>query len=148
SVKTNVGHLEAAAGIAGMIKLILSLRHKEIPPHLHMTAPNPHIDWTVMPLKVADAVIPWEPIEGRRIGGVSSFGFSGTNAHVLAEEAPADAVSPAAVEPKAHLFVLSARDPVALAAHAGQLAAAVAGYADRDLANICHTASFGRSHFS
>jgi acyl transferase domain-containing protein/acyl carrier protein len=148
SVKTNVGHLEAAAGVAGLIKLILALRHKEIPPHLHMTARNPHIDWTGMPLKVADTVIPWDPIEGRRVGGVSSFGFSGTNAHVIIEEAPADTPSLAAAEPKAHLFVLSARDQAALTVHAGQCAAAVAGYADRDLANICYTANFGRSHFS
>ena len=88
SVKTNVGHLEAAAGVTGLIKLILALQHKEIPPHLHMTAPNPHIDWTAMPLKVADAIMPWDPIDGRRIGGVSAFGFSGTNAHVIVEEAP------------------------------------------------------------
>jgi acyl transferase domain-containing protein len=148
SVKTNVGHLEAAAGVTGLIKLVLALRHKEIPPHLHMTAPSPHIDWTAMPLKVTDTRIPWDPIEGRRIGGVSSFGFSGTNAHVVVEEAPADTPVPVADEPKAHLFVLSARSSAALAAHAGRLAAAVAGYEDRDLAHISHTANFGRSHFS
>ena len=148
SVKTNVGHLEGAAGVTGLIKLVLALRHKEIPPHLHMTAPNPHIDWSVAPLKVPDSVIPWDPIDGRRIGGVSSFGFSGTNAHVLVEEAPTDTPLPAVVEPKAHLFVLSAHDSAALAVQAGQFAAAVAGYADRDLANISHTMNFGRSHFS
>ncbi len=148
SVKTNVGHLEGAAGVTGLIKLVLALRHKEIPPHLHMTAPNPHIDWTVMPLKVADTVIPWDPIQGRRIGGVSSFGFSGTNVHVIVEEAPADATPPTADKPGAHLFVLSARDSAALSVQAGQFAAAVAGYADHDLANISHTANFGRSHFS
>ena len=148
SVKTNIGHLEAAAGIAGLIKLILALRHKEIPPHLHMTERNPHIDWTVMPLKVADIAVPWHPIEGRRIGGVSSFGFSGTNAHVIVEEAPADIPAPATTEPKAHLFAISARDAEALAIHAGQCATAIAGYADSDLTNICHTANSGRSHFS
>ena len=94
SVKTNVGHLEAAAGVTGLIKLILALRHKQIPPHLHMTAPNPHIDWTAIPLTVADSVMPWVPIDGRRIGGVSAFGFSGTNAHVVVEEAPAETSPP------------------------------------------------------
>lgn len=152
SVKTNVGHLEGAAGVTGLIKLVLALQHKEIPPHLHMTAPSPHIDWAAMPLKVAETVVPWTPIEGRRIGGVSSFGFSGTNAHVIVEEAPADATPDAADElktdPKSHLFVLSARDSAALAAQAGQFAAAVARYTDHDLANISHTMNFGRSHFS
>ena len=153
SVKTNVGHLEAAAGVTGLIKLILSLRHKQIPPHLHMSAPNPHIDWTATPLKVADGLMPWLPIDGRRIGGVSAFGFSGTNAHIVVEEAPAEASSPAVsvgapAAPTAHLFVLSARDPAALAAHAFQCAAAVSGHDERDLANLCHTANFGRSHFA
>jgi acyl transferase domain-containing protein len=148
SVKTNVGHLEAAAGVTGLIKLILALRHKEIPPHLHMTAPNSHIDWTAMPLKVAEAVMPWKPIDGRRIGGVSAFGFSGTNAHVIVEEAPTETPPRAPAMPTAHLFVLSARDAAALAVHAARCAAAIAGHEDRDLADICHTANFGRSHFA
>jgi acyl transferase domain-containing protein len=150
SAKTNVGHLEGAAGVIGLIKLVLALRNKEIPPHLHMTAPNPHIDWTLMSLKVPDVVMPWIPIEGRRIGGVSAFGFSGTNAHAIVEEAPA-AASPSAsgeTDPQTHLFVLSARDSKAFAAQANQFAAAAARYTDRDLANISHTMNFGRSHFS
>ena len=139
SVKTNVGHLEAAAGVTGLIKLILALRHKEIPPHLHMTAPNPHIDWKATPLKVADGLMPWIPIDGRRIGGVSAFGFSGTNAHVVVEEALAE-TSPRSstvhvqAGPTAHLFALSARDAPALAVHAGHFAATVCQYEDHDLA--------------
>ena len=153
SVKTNVGHLEAAAGVTGLIKLILALRHKQIPPHLHMTAPNPHIDWTAIPLTVADSVMPWVPIDGRRIGGVSAFGFSGTNAHVVVEEAPAETSPPPSslhsqAGQLAHLFAISARDATALIVHAGRVAATVSGYEDRDLTNVCHTANFGRSHFA
>jgi acyl transferase domain-containing protein len=151
SVKTNVGHLEAAAGVTGLIKLILALRHRQIPPHLHFGAPNPHIDWTATPLKVADGLAPWRPIDGRRIGGVSAFGFSGTNAHLVVEEAPAEpppASLHAPAGPTAHLFVLSARDETAFTVHADQCAVAVAGYEERDLADLCHTANFGRSHFA
>jgi acyl transferase domain-containing protein/NADPH:quinone reductase-like Zn-dependent oxidoreductase/NAD(P)-dependent dehydrogenase (short-subunit alcohol dehydrogenase family) len=153
SVKTNIGHLEAAAGVTGLIKLILALRNKQIPPHLHMTAPNPHIDWSSMRFKVTDSVIPWDPIDGRRIGGVSSFGFSGTNVHVIVEEALSEAQpQPRPIslraEPTANVFAISARDVTALSVHAGQCAVAVAGYDERDLEGICHTANFGRSHFA
>ena len=153
SVKTNIGHLEAAAGVTGLIKLILALRHKEIPPHLHMTAPNPHIDWKATPLKVADGLMPWIPIDGRRIGGVSAFGFSGTNAHVVVEEALAE-TSPRSstvhvqAGPTPHLFALSARDAPTFAVHARHYAATVCQYEDHDLADVCHTANFGRSHFA
>jgi acyl transferase domain-containing protein/NAD(P)-dependent dehydrogenase (short-subunit alcohol dehydrogenase family) len=153
SVKTNIGHLEAAAGVTGLIKLILALRHKEIPPHLHMTAPNPHIDWKATPLKVADGLMPWIPIDGRRIGGVSAFGFSGTNAHVVVEEALAE-TSPRSstlhvqAGPTPHLFALSARDAPTFAVHARHYAATVRQYQDHDLADVCHTANFGRSHFA
>ena len=89
SVKTNLGHLEAAAGIAGLIKTVLALSHRQIPPHLHFTALNPHIELDGFPAVIPTTGRPWEPIAGRRIAGVSSFGFSGTNAHVVVEEAPA-----------------------------------------------------------
>jgi len=88
SVKTNIGHLEAASGIAGVIKVVLSLLHREIPAHLHFRTPNPHIDWKNMPIDVATQGRPWLPAEGRRIAGVSAFSFSGTNAHIVLEEAP------------------------------------------------------------
>src|SRR5271168_1327784 len=107
SVKTNIGHLEAAAGIAGLIKVILSLEHEVLPQHLHFQNPSPHI--------------PWDRNGRPRIAGVSSFGFSGTNAHLIIEEAPAE-VSPAASTPVApsdercfSLLPLSARSPAALA---------------------------------
>ncbi|MGD0283945.1 MAG: beta-ketoacyl synthase N-terminal-like domain-containing protein, partial [Dissulfurispiraceae bacterium] len=87
SVKTNIGHLEAAAGIAGIIKVIVSLEHRAIPPHLHFRDPNPHIQWSKFPLVVPTEMREWPLSAGRRIAGVSSFGFSGTNAHVVIEEA-------------------------------------------------------------
>src|SRR5690606_28305377 len=75
AVKTNIGHLESAAGIAGLIKLVLTIKHRTIPPNLHFTRPNPHVDWEALPLQVPIRPIPWQA-EGRLVGGVSSFGFS------------------------------------------------------------------------
>ena len=148
SVKTNIGHLEAAAGVSGLIKVILSLQHCAIPPHLHFKTPSPHIAWQDLPFVVPRQPVPWQPINGRRIGGVSSFGFSGTNAHVVVEEAPAQPVSTEANPGRSYLFALSARDPVALAQLAGRHAAALAGPRNDTLADICRTANTGRAHFS
>ena len=89
SVKTNIGHLEAAAGIAGLIKAVLALEHEAIPAHLHLQRPNPHMAWASLPFEIPTGLTAW-PREARpRVAGVSSFGFSGTNAHVIVEEAPA-----------------------------------------------------------
>ncbi len=88
SVKTNFGHLESAAGIAGLIKAILALLQGGIPAHLHFRTPSPHIAWDRWPLRVPTMLTPWPRGERRRLAGVSAFGFSGTNAHVLIEEAP------------------------------------------------------------
>ena len=89
SVKTNFGHLESAAGVAGLIKAILALHHEGIPPHLHFQAPSPHIPWDRWPFRVPTAFTPWPRGPRPRIAGVSAFGFSGTNAHILVEESPA-----------------------------------------------------------
>ena len=88
SSKSNFGHLEAAAGIIGLVKLVLSLQHQEIAPSLHFNNPNPHIPWNELPVVVPTKATPWPGIGGTRVGGVSSFGFSGTNAHVVVEQAP------------------------------------------------------------
>ena len=148
SVKTNIGHLEAAAGVSGLIKVILSLQHGTIPPHLHFGTPSPHIAWQDLPFVVPRTPVPWQPINGRRIGGVSSFGFSGTNAHVVLEEAPAIPVATEVSCGRSYLFALSARDPVALAQLAGRHAAALAQPRNDTLADICHTANGGRAHFA
>uniref|UniRef100_UPI00046B0123 beta-ketoacyl synthase N-terminal-like domain-containing protein n=1 Tax=unclassified Serratia (in: enterobacteria) TaxID=2647522 RepID=UPI00046B0123 len=82
SVKSNIGHTDAAAGIAGLIKTVLALQHQRIPQNLHFTTPNPHIPWDALPVRVADRAIPWPRGEKTRIAGVSAFGMSGTNAHI------------------------------------------------------------------
>ena len=89
SVKSNVGHLDAAAGVTGLIKTALALHHKTIPPSLHFTAPNPKLDLEATPFRVVTSLQPWQSPEGSpRRAGVSSFGVGGTNAHVVLEEAP------------------------------------------------------------
>ncbi|MDT0317188.1 type I polyketide synthase [Streptomyces millisiae] len=116
SVKTNLGHLEAAAGVAGLIKTALTLHHGEIPPHLHLNTPSPHIDWDGLPLEIPDRLTEWAPGEPR-LAGLSAFGFGGTNAHVVLGAAPPDA-EPASVPEPAEgpaLLVLSARTRPALA---------------------------------
>ena len=147
SVKTNLGHLEAAAGVTGLVKVVLALQHRLLPPHLHFNNPSPHIPWAELPIEVPTTLSAWEPIRGRRIAGVSSFGFSGTNAHVVVEEAPAIAARTAPAAP-AYLFALSARDGRALAVLADRYVTALADRHDKDLADICHTANVGRSHFA
>ncbi len=94
SVKSNIGHLEAAAGIAGLIKTALILRHREIPPSLHYEQPNPHIPFPQLALRVADTRQPWPPGDAPAVAGVSSFGFGGTNAHLVLGEPPRTARTP------------------------------------------------------
>ena len=115
SVKTNVGHLEAAAGMAGLIKVVQSLRRQAIPANLHFHRGNPLIDWEALNLAVPTQALPWTPIAGHRIAGVSAFGFSGTNAHVLIEEAP-QAPEPVVADTNRplHILALSARETGAL----------------------------------
>jgi myxalamid-type polyketide synthase MxaE and MxaD len=149
SVKTNLGHLEAAAGVAGVIKVALSLRHREIPPSLHFETPNPHISFDRLSLRVQTALTPWPAAPGPAVAGVSSFGFGGTNAHVVLEEAPPDISGMAWTEGKtgAQLLPLSARDPQALRSlvRATQdfLAAPEAA---ASLPDICYTASVRLGH--
>src|SRR5829696_5227976 len=110
SVKTNIGHTQAAAGIAGLVKLVLALQHKEIPPTLHFQQPNPFIPWASLPVEVATTLRPWTAGETPRVGGVSSFGFSGTNVHVVVGEAPEITVQRSQVDRSLHLVTLSARN--------------------------------------
>ncbi len=146
SVKTNIGHLEAAAGIASLIKVVLALQQEEIPPHLHLQQPNPHIDWAQLPIKVATARTPWTK-EQQRVAGVSSFGFSGTNAHVVVAQAPPEERNLAEAVRPLHIFTLSAKTQTALK----QLAQRYQDYLTTtiaDIGDICFTANVGRSHFN
>ena len=147
SVKTNIGHLEAAAGVAGLIKVALALRHRAIPSSLHFAEPNPLIPFDRLPLRVAQTLTPWPENGGRAVAGVSSFGFGGANAHVVLTEAPQVRGTPAADErpqDRVELLPLSARSPEALAALAGRYALALE--AGLPLADLCYTAGARRGH--
>ena len=146
SVKTNVGHLEAAAGIAGLIKAVLALQHEQIPAHLHFQQMNPHIDWGGVPVEIPVQGRPWPRSERRRLAGVSSFGFSGTNAHVIVEEAPTPPVRPPACERPLHLLALSARTESALR-ELGDRYAEVLQHTPAPVGDVCFTANAGRAHF-
>jgi myxalamid-type polyketide synthase MxaB len=145
SVKTNLGHLEWAAGMAGLLKTILAIQHGVIPPTLHLRNPNPMIPWDRLPLRVVTAATPWP--EGKRMAGVSSFGFGGTNAHVVVEEAPARQPAQPLPERPFHLLTLSARTETALRKLAEQFGGVVGQMAAEDLGSICHTANTGRARF-
>ncbi len=148
SVKTNIGHLESAAGVAGVIKTVLALQHKLIPPHLHLQERNPYIPWEDYPaIEIPTAPTPWEPVSGKRIAGVSSFGFSGTNIHLVLEEAPEQPRGEPAVERPRHIFTLSARSQPALDDLVRRYREHLAG-SQEPLADICFTTNAGRSHFS
>lgn len=148
SVKTNFGHLEAAAGMAGVCKVILSLNREKLPPHRNFTKPSPHIDWERYPLEVVASTLPWHRGERRRIAGVSGFGFAGTNAHVVIAEAPS---SEAAVESEANapeLILLSAKTPEALTARAGTLAEYLDDNPGTPLPVLASTLQSGRAALS
>jgi len=147
SVKSNLGHLEAAAGIAGLIKVVLALKHREIPGNLHLNTLNPHIAWDKLPLEVPRVSTPW-PAKSRRIAGVSSFGFGGTNAHVVLQEAPAETESETRNNRDAQIMTLSARDKSTLVAMAQRYAEHVDTNRDQALGDICYTANVGRSRFT
>jgi acyl transferase domain-containing protein len=148
SVKTNIGHLEAAAGIASLIKVVLALQHKEIPPHLHFKQPNPYINWDELPIKVPTNCLPWSVGKKPLLAGISSFGFSGTNAHVILEEAPVSEPMPGrSIERPLHLLALSAKTDEALVQLAERYEKHLAANPDLAIENICFTANSGRSHF-
>ena len=148
SIKTNFGHLEAAAGIAGLMKTVLALERQEIPPHLHFNQPNPHIPWNELSLLVPTRPTPWPSGDKPRFAGVSSFGMSGTNAHVILQEAPPLERAPAQTERPLHILALSAKTPDALAQLAGRFQSHLLAHPDLSLGDVCFTANTGRSHFN
>ena len=145
SVKTNIGHLEAAAGVAGLIKVVLALVHKTIPPQLHLAKLNRYISLEGTPFRIPVEAEPWPGEQGHRLAGVSSFGFAGTNAHIILQERPSRQEGTRPAERPRHLLTLSARDKKTLRALAGSYAEVVG---DRtDLPDLCYSANTGRSHF-
>ena len=143
SVKTNIGHTEGAAGVASLIKAALVLKHRLIPPSLNLQTPNPAIPWHTVSLQIPGAPQPW-PDDATAYAGVSAFGISGTNAHLVLEEAPPPALRPAPIEGQWPL-VLSARSPEALAVLARSHAVALAGHAG-SWYDHCYTAATRRTH--
>src|SRR5947209_8058934 len=154
SVKTNVGHLEAASGIVAFIKVVLSLEHEQIPPHLHFRQLNPHINLQGTRLEVAPRGREWPRGEAARYAGVSSFGFGGANAHVILEEAPVEAAAQQpsdAAHGMTYLLPLSARSPEALQALAQRFldflqTDSAASPDATTLRDLCYTAGARRSH--
>ncbi|MBC8088317.1 MAG: type I polyketide synthase, partial [Phycisphaerae bacterium] len=150
SVKTNIGHLEAASGIAGIMKTILAMQHGVVPPHLHFKKPNALIPWDSLPVLIPTTPIPWPGKPGRlRRAGVSSFGFSGTNAHVLLEEGPAGtSLAPSNTSPREQLLVLSTQSTSSLRVLAGKYQALLKQQDGPSLADVARTAARGRSHLA
>ncbi len=148
SVKTNLGHLDAAAGVAGLIKTVLALEAREIPPSLHFTVPNPALDLAASPFFVNAALRPW-PGEKPRRAGVSSFGIGGTNAHLVVQEAPPRPPHPpAAAGAPWQLLLLSAKSGPALEAATANLADHLRERQGVDLADVAYTLQTGRAVFA
>lgn len=147
SVKTNIGHLDAAAGIAGLIKTILALKHAQIPASLHYKQPNPKIDFAGSPFIVNDKLVHWKRGETPRRAGVSSFGIGGTNVHVVVEEPPPveSTTTPAR---RQQLLLLSAKSAAALDAATANLAEFLKHNRDVDLADVAYTLQLGRGGYS
>ncbi len=147
AVKPNVGHLETAAGITGLIKTVLALHHRQIPPTINFTALNPEIELAGTPLYINQTLQPWTTDRLPRRAGVSSFGIGGANAHLVLEEAPLRAATLAPSQPY-QLLTISAKSEAALRALAARYADFLATAAGADLADICYTSYVGRSHFA
>ena len=116
-VKTNLGHLEAAAGVAGLMKVILALQHRQVPPHLYLKNPNPHIPWQNLAIEVPRQLTNWPDTTEIRRAGLSGFGMSGTNVHLIVEEAVSEIVASenlAAPDRSEHILALSAKSETAL----------------------------------
>ncbi len=148
SLKANIGHLEAAAGVAGLIKLAMAIEHGAVPAQIHVRELNPHIAWDELAVKVPRAHTPWPSTgSGRRIGGISSFGFSGTNVHIVLEQAPAPAASTGAPERPRHVLTVSGRSTAVVADLARSYAKQLREQ-NVDLADFAFTLNAGRAHFA
>jgi acyl transferase domain-containing protein/acyl carrier protein len=144
SVKTNIGHLESAAGIAGLIKSALAVHYGTIPQHLHFAHPSPHIDWENLPIVIPTRAMAWEA--ERRLAGVSSFGASGTNAHVVIEKPPVEGDHTMKVAGGPYLLTLSGKNQGAVRELAGRYASALRSGVS--LADFCFTGNTCRSHYA
>ncbi|WP_341529635.1 type I polyketide synthase [Nostoc sp. UHCC 0302] len=148
SVKSNIGHLEAASGIAGLIKVALSLKHQQIPPNLHFNQPNPYIPFETLPIRVQQSLSAWPELSHPAFAGISSFGFAGTNAHIVLEQPPEVSQPKTNLQPQTYLLPLSAHTPEAVKT----LAQSYHNFLETQepnavsLQNIAYTASIRRTH--
>ena len=147
SVKTNIGHTEAASGMAGLIKVILALQHKQLPKNLHFNKPNPYIPWEDISLAVLTEHTDWNP-GNTRIAGISAFGMSGTNAHLIVAEGPVTSSSANnQIKEPLHCFTLSAKTSSALQQLVRQYISYLQTQSQLDISDICYTVNTGRAHF-
>ncbi|MCB0188793.1 MAG: type I polyketide synthase, partial [Caldilineaceae bacterium] len=148
SIKTNIGHTLMTAGVAGVIKAALCLKHGELPASLHFAQPNPHIDFAKTPFYVNTEHRPWPlPSDHPRRAAISSFGMSGTNAHLVLESAPVAVPHSQKTERSAHLLTLATQSHEQLVAYAQRYQRYLADQPDVDLGDLCYTSHVGRSHF-
>ncbi|HEY2237244.1 MAG TPA: beta-ketoacyl synthase N-terminal-like domain-containing protein, partial [Streptosporangiaceae bacterium] len=152
SVKSNIGHTQAAAGIAGVMKMVLALRHQTLPATLHVTEPSPHVDWSSGAVRLLAEAVPWSANGHPRRAGVSSFGFSGTNVHAILEEAPgstplAGDVPPPVIASGASAWLVSGRSGPGLAAQAGRLADYLVARPELGPADVAWSLATSRSAF-
>ena len=145
SVKTGIGHLDTAAGVAGLIKTVFALKNRQLPPSLHFKEPNPAIDFENSPFYVNSKLTDWTSNGAPRRAGVSSFGIGGTNAHVIVEEAPH--VAPTGTVRPLHLIVLSAKTSSALKTTARNLDHHLKQHPELNIADVAHTLQRGRKSF-
>ncbi|MTJ54462.1 type I polyketide synthase [Anabaena sp. UHCC 0253] len=148
SLKTNFGHLEAAVGVASLIKVILSLQHQQIPPHLNFKNPSPYIPWDKLPIAVATELTPWTGKDGQNLAGVSCFGMSGTNVHLIVESAPEQLKNGDHIQERPlHLLTLSGKSEQALRDLVQNYQEFLSQKPAVSIADISFTANTGRSHF-
>ncbi|KOP78299.1 phosphopantetheine attachment protein [Lysinibacillus sp. FJAT-14745] len=147
SVKTNVGHLDCAAGLAGLLKAVLMLKNKKIPPTLHFEVPNRKIDFSSSPVYVNDKLMPWEPGDSPRRCGVSSFGMSGTNCHLVLEEAPMLDGTETSAAP-VRVLTASAKNKDTVLHLLKKYQAHLKQFPNCNLADFCYTANIGRGHYN
>lgn len=148
AVKTNIGHLQVASGIAGLIKTVLALYHRAIPPSLNFAVPNPRIQFAGSPFYINTQLTAWTADQAPRRAGVTAYGIGGTNAHIVLEEAPASAEIGQAGEPPCCLLTLSAKTADALRTLVERYIDYLATVQEISLADICYTSYVGRSHFA
>ncbi|TYK52463.1 type I polyketide synthase [Actinomadura decatromicini] len=149
SIKSNIGHAQAAAGVAGIIKMVLAIRHRTLPRSLHIDAPSPHVDWDDSGVRLLDQAQPWPDTDRPRRAAVSSFGISGTNAHVIVEQPPdePEPERPEAARLPAVPWALSAKSEAALRDQARRLRALVEDDPDADVRAVAHALATGRALF-